>query len=161
MDEAGKTWVNGLKQFEANCRKRSPLPSRDDLSPLEAQQCRILGGSWLAWLKHHAPGMLEERAVLHKAMHVDPEPVVVFLSIAPGLIAAHKIFGDRAPDGIVCLKEDQFKRWPRKSPDRSMSWHAYCMQTFRKVTDHELGEHYRAQSIPEDCEAWLHIDETL
>jgi len=50
MQQQGQDWFNGLKRFVEECRVKHPIANRDDLKVEEEMQCRIIGGSLIAWL---------------------------------------------------------------------------------------------------------------
>lgn len=124
MDPEGLRWFEGLSATIARLEQQAPVPARASLSPLEEEQCRVIGGCLLTWLERHWPELIAQRAALLAIGSQDPRPFVVFTSHVPGFIAAREILHPR-PDGIQFLVHETFLEWRRANPDPEYLWHVH------------------------------------
>jgi len=102
MKAEGKKWFNALKRFIRECREKRPILLRNDLSNEAEIQCRIIGGSLIAWLREHGPRLIQERAVEAELQNFEKDPYIVFTSESPGLVAAREILS-KGPANIAFL----------------------------------------------------------
>jgi hypothetical protein len=119
-------WQAELKSFSQELYRSQPLPPRESLTPEEEWQCRIIGGDLIGWHQYALPHIMNERNAL-RICNFDPQPVQVFTSTIPGLVAAHVILtdlGEQAPD-IIYLPHDTFTAWCQ---EHSLSRTAYIHQ---------------------------------
>ena len=110
----GRKWFDGLRRFVSECRAKRLVNIREALSAFEEIQCRIIGGSLIAWLRKHGPGFIQERAVLAELQNYEKDPFIVFTSEQPGLVAAREILS-KGPANIVFLYPDEFTEWLEQS----------------------------------------------
>lgn len=131
-----RVWAAGLRRHIKTCRKKTPIPDRSSLSPEEEQQCRIIGGELLSWLKDAGPQVLAERKAL-KILEVDPDPLVVFTTSMPGLVAAKEII-PASEKRIACLLDKEFEAVLQKLPDENCQYHVQKWSHFEKLDPEEL-----------------------
>ncbi len=130
MNVEGQEWFNKLKQHIDTCRRMDPLPNRDELTTEQEMQCRIIGGSLLAWLEHHGPRLIQERwAILGRMTNVEKDPFIVFTSSTPGLVAAREIL-EEGVETVVFLRPKEFDRWLKCNPDSEYRWHVHTWSYF-------------------------------
>jgi hypothetical protein len=137
------------------------LPSRDELSPAEEWQCRIVGSSLLNWLRKIGPRFLQERAVLAKLLEIDREPFIVFTSDIPGLVAAQQILGTDH-ERVGFLLQDELDSFLRQVEDPDYRWRVHVWSVFRKVVAPAFEAEARAKyPIPDGCSYWQHSEGTM
>lgn len=161
MAESVGEWTARLREHTAECRAAAPLPDREALTDAQEWQCRIVGGTLLAWLRQHGPLLLQERAVMHKMLGIDRDPVVVFTSTVPGLVAAREIVG---PDHerVVYLLEDEYAALPPSLADPEYKRHAQFWSFFRPEVEPGFAAEARAKHpIPATCSYWQHSEGTM
>ena len=102
MKTSRTTYDKTVRDHLDRRRHEVPIVPRDHLSPLDEQQCRILGGDLIRWINDIADGLLSERALLlhHK------DPVIFFISTMPGLVASQEVLGDKNGPFVWGLPED-------------------------------------------------------
>lgn len=159
MNNEGQNWFDGLRQFIHECRAKRPIADRDDFSTMEEMQCRIIGGSLIAWLRQHGPRMIQERAVLAKLQQWEKDPFIVFTSEEPGLVAAGEIL-EEAGERIVFLYPDEFTDWLEDHPDSDYSWHIHTWSFFAPV-DEETAPKAEKYPIADGESLWLHKEGTM
>lgn len=159
MNEQATKWFDGLLTFSAECRKRLPLMARADLSTAEEMQCRIIGGSLLAWLQKYGPRLLQERAVFAGLENWEKDPFIVFTSDRAGLVAASEIL-EESPPRIAFLHPDEFASWTNTHPDAEYRWHVH-MWSFFEPLDADTAK--RAEKFPLQLGEtyWLHREGTM
>jgi hypothetical protein len=154
-------WAKQLQDYIAVCRAAFPLPNREDLTPIEEWQCRIVGGSLLSWLREHVPRILQERAVLSKLLALDPEPFVVFTSNLPGLVAAREIIG-QDQEAIGYLLEDEYASPPLLAADNGFRSHIHVWSYFPQMVGADFESAARTKhAIAKECTFWEHDEGTM
>jgi hypothetical protein len=162
MQAAGQAWISELRSHIVGLRDCNPLPDRQLLDSAEEWQCRIIGGSLLNWLNEIGPDYLQERKVLSKLLEIEPEPLIVFTSTVPGLIAATEIITPEN-ESVLFLADDDFAKWSRQHPDAEYCWHVHFWSYFHTSPDQEFLAQAQEQ-YPLDDEAetyWQHVEGTM
>lgn len=127
-------------------------PPTGELDAAEEFQRRVVGGGLLRWLREHGPALLAERQLL--APQLDPEPIVVFVSNRPGLVAADQILG-RGHDRVVALSDNDYAE---HVDDPELQHHVHTWSWFEPW---EGDERARAEHPLADGEIyWLHREGT-
>ena len=161
MESGLEQWVAELRAYIADCRSKNPLPDPDSLTVAQEWQRRIEGGALLTWLKKIGPSFLQERQVLAGMMGVAAEPVIVFTSDVPGLVAAREILGEEH-ERVLYLMHEEFESSPLQSADRRYQWHAHVWSYFATEIDEILTEAAIAKHpIPPECSYWMHHEGTM
>ncbi len=148
-----------MRSHLSSCRQKTPVPPRESLSPLEEAQCQVLGGHLLRWLTDWGPALLQQRAVFSKLQGWEPDPVVCFHSVMPGLVAAREILPDDA-GRIVCGLPIDFESAPIR--DDEFVFHVEIHSLFSLVVPAEVTPEVRSRyplAEREDC--FLHRDESV
>ena len=154
-------WSSQLRSHALACRASVPLPKRDELSPAEDWQRRIVGSSLVNWLRKVGPRFLQERAVLSKLLEIDREPFIVFTSDIPGLVAASEILGANH-ERAGFLLEDEFDSLLRQVEDPNYCWHVHVWSVFRKVIAPTFEAEARTKyPIPDGSTYWQHSEGTM
>jgi hypothetical protein len=159
MKDEGQNWFDGLKRFVGECRTRCPVISRDKLSIMEEMQCRIIGGSLIAWLQKYGPRLIQERAMLAGLKNWEKDPFIVFTSDRPGLVAAREIL-DEEPAAIAFLYPNEFTEWLNNHPDPEYRWHIHTWSFFAPV-DVDSTKKAKKHQISKGESLWLHKDGTM
>ena len=143
-------WSIALKSFSEEQRQLNTIPSRDSLSDEEEWQCRIIGGELISWYERRLPNILNERVVL-RVMNFDPEPLIVFTTDLPGLVAAQSIIP--APsDDFVSLLHKEYEEWDRQHAVDEFTFHVHHWSYFRGLEKELLtqaSEAYPSVSVDE------------
>ena len=111
------------------------MPDRDSLSDEEEWQCRIIGGEFISWYQSRLTHILKERMVL-RVMNFDPEPLIVFTTDPPGLVAAQSIMPEPSED-FISLLHTEFGEWERQHAVDEFTFHVHHWSYFRGL-DQEL-----------------------
>jgi hypothetical protein len=148
-----------LRRFVSKCRARRPVVDREDLSAFEEIQCRIIGGSLIAWLREHGPRLVQERAVLAESQNCEKDPIIVFTSERPGLVAAREILR-KGPANIAFLYPDEFSDWLIDHPDPEYRWHIHTWSFFAPV-DADTAKKAKKHPCSEGEFLWLHKEGTM
>jgi len=159
MKAEGKKWFSDLKRFVRECREKRPIPIRNDLSNEQEIQCRIIGGSLIAWLREYGPRFIQERAVEAVLQNFAKDPYVVFTSGSPGLVAACEILSE-GPANIVFLYADEFTEWLKKNPDSDYRWHIHTWSFFAPI-DKKTVKKAERYPCSEGESLWLHKEGTM
>ena len=154
----GRKWFDGLRRFVSECRARRPVVDREDLSAFEEIQCRIIGGSLIAWLREHGPRLVHERAVLAEFQNCETDPIIVFTSGQPGLVAVREILR-KGPANIVSLFPNEFSDWLNDHPDPDYRWHIHTWSCFEPV-DADTAKKAKKYPCSEGESLWLHKEGT-
>lgn len=123
-------WSTTLKSFVRVQREAAPIADRDTLTDEEEGHCRIIGGDFLNWQQRGLRGILEHRAVL-SVRAFDPEPLVVFTTTMPGLVAAQEIMPSPS-DNLVYLLHDEFMAWEKRNPADTFTFHVHHWSYFKR-----------------------------
>lgn len=152
----GKNWQTALQKHVAQEYETRPLPPREQLSALEEYQCRIFGGTLIAWLQQHSHPLLTEREVLKQTLKVESDPVIVVISDKPGLTAAHEIL-EGAPFPIFYLAQASFDTFLAAHPDETFRWHVVFTSYFHQNAEaHVLAKMNALAQLKPGEEFWLH-----
>jgi hypothetical protein len=128
-------WSSSLKEFIQTQRQHIPIPSRDGLSEEEEWHCRIIGGEFMGWYERHLRDILGQRVAL-RVMKFDPDPLIVFTTTMPGLVAAQEIMPEPS-ENIVYLLQDEFKAWENEHPVHVFTFHIHHWSCVQQI-DQEL-----------------------
>ena len=128
-------WLTALKSFVKEQRQNNPIPERSTLSDEEEWQCRIIGGEFISWYQQHLPDILDQRVVL-RITKFDSEPLIVFTTSMPGLVAAQEIMPEPS-NNLVYLLHTEFDDWEKEHPVDTFSFHIHHWSYFRQI-DQEL-----------------------
>jgi hypothetical protein len=159
MKTEGTTWFEGLKAYVAECRAERPIKDRNDLSLAEEIQCRIIGGSFISWLRKHGLRLIQERTVLAEREQWENDPFIVFTSEESGLVAAREILEDDIGK-IVFLYPAEFEDWAKRHPDGDYRWHIHTWSYFAPLdpaTKHKAAQYPLAAGET----YWLHKEGTM
>ena len=126
-----QAWSDAIESFAQAQREGNPILDRDNLCDEEEWQCRIIGGSLISFYKSRLPGILDERMVL-RMMSFSPNPIVVFTTTMPGLIAAREI-EQNIPGRFVYLLHADFEGWESRHPVDAFTFHIHCWNYFRDI----------------------------
>jgi hypothetical protein len=161
-------WEHRLRGAWSEELARNPVPSRDSLTSVEEWQCRIQGGEFLEFFADGAEGVARTRAFVSEFSNMSPDPVPLFLSDRPGLVAAKEILGGGSESGILPLLEPWYRTWEQRFPDSEYMWHVSFMSYFEPWSRYVGGEdsylgfaaeadHYRELVGDEDpATLWVH-----
>jgi hypothetical protein len=131
-----KTWFTELKSFQQAGFQSDPIPARHSLSEEEEWHCRIIGGEFIRWYQHHLSYILQQRMAL-QIRQFDREPLLVFTTSIPGLVAAREII--KAPiEDLVCLLHHEFEKWEIQHPVDEFNFHIHHWSYFQSTLDGEL-----------------------
>lgn len=157
---SGDEWKARLRAFFVDESGRDEIPPREELTDAQEMQCRIVGGALIAWLERHGPRMIQERSVL-RAVGFEPNPLIVFTSNVPGLVAAREILGEQ-PERVVYMTEARFRDFLRANPDPRYIWHVHHWSLFPPQLEAEFLEAARSgYPIADGCQYWQHVEGTL
>lgn len=142
-------WTEALEAFAREQRQEHPLPAREDLAGEEDWCYRIIGGDFISWSRQRLPDILTERLAL-RVKNFDPEPLIVFSTSTPGLVAARDIIPPEA-EGVFCVPHEAFDGWDRAHPVDSFTFHVHFWSYFARPEGQRLAyarEHY--PDVPAD-----------
>jgi hypothetical protein len=159
MTQQAEKWIHELRKFIANCREQLPLRARGDFRSDEEWKCRVIGGNFISWLREHGPSLLQERAVLADYKRWDKEPIVIFTSEEPGLVAAKEILGGDS-SRVLFLYPKEYKRWIEMSPDEEFHWHVHTWSYFSDLSEDALDRAGKIHPIDADEQYWLQEEGT-
>jgi len=126
-------WSNSLKSFVEARRCQNPILDRQNLSTEEEWQYQIIGGEFISWHRNHLGDILNQRMAL-RVMDFDPEPLIVFTSNMPGLVAAKEII--RQPsDNLVYLMHEEFEEWSQNNIVDEFVFHIHHWSYFRQIDE--------------------------
>ena len=135
-------WSAALKEYDTERRQQQPIPDRASLSEEEEWHCRVIGGEFIRWNQRHLSDILGERIAL-SSMKFDPDPLIVFTSTMPGLVAAKEIVPD-PPSNLVYLLHEEFQSWEKQHPVDEFRWYIHHWSYFRNM-DGELLKRTKAE----------------
>jgi len=161
MDDHGVAeWADDLRRFATACRSMRPLPERGTFTPAQEWQCRIVGGALLTWLREHGPRLLQERAVMATLLRVDPDPVIVFTSDVPGLVAANEILGSDH-ERVVMLLDEEFAEAEARAADHGFVRHVHVWSRFLPELERDFAAVARTKHpLPATSSYWQHAEGT-
>jgi hypothetical protein len=128
-------WIVALKSFQQTQRQLNPIPDRDSLSDEEEWHCRIIGGEFTSWFKHQLRKIVGQRTAL-RVMSFDPQPLIVFTTTIPGLVAAREIIPGPS-ENFFYLLHTEFQEWGKDHPVDKFTFHIHHWSYFRQI-DQEL-----------------------
>ncbi|MEI6429559.1 MAG: hypothetical protein WCO45_14435 [Pseudanabaena sp. ELA607] len=128
-------WLAKLTAFSNELYQNQPIPERITLTPEEESQCRMIGGDFISWQQNNLSHILMERHAL-RIKRFDPEPIIVFTSTTPGLVAAKQIINHVQDDlnHIIYLPHDDFKQWEQNNPIEEMTFHIHQWSYFQGMS---------------------------
>lgn len=124
-------WLHGLEHFLQIQRKNTPVPSVESLSDEQDWQRRVIGGDLISWARKHSSFVLEQRASLG-FLDLDPEPVVVFTTSIPGLIAADDILGQAKHQWFYML-DTEYQQWLNQGTFDNYRFHIHLHSQFVSI----------------------------
>ncbi len=159
MAEGAGEWASRLRGYAAACRASAPLPGRDALTPAQEWQYRIIGSSIRAGMREYSPRYFREQAVVHRRWGYN-NPLIVFTSNAPGLIAAKEAIGT-GQEWVVLLLDSEYDASPCGEEDVGEGFYRHFWSTVD--TEAELDPKYLAgvrveYPIPDGCSYWRHSE---
>ncbi len=158
---ANNPWREQLLSHLQKRRAEQPLPQRAALSPVEEQQCRILGGHLISWLQDYGPRLLRERAAFPLLHRGNRSPTVLFVTDRPGMAAAQEILSPRDGQVVACLREE-FAALSKEEQDPEFMEHCELQSYFERVpvggAEREL-RHEHGVSV--SGELWTHYECSL
>lgn len=148
-------WSEGLRDHVEGARARTPIPQRDSLSLEDEHRCRINGGWLLAWLRDSAPGIITQRRFFEPD---EAQPLFVFTTDFPGLVAARAIVGDH-PSELVYLLDEEFEEWMARHDD-GFEHHIHLWAKLPQP-DPDFLDRAQTDFGPADGQYWKHSTGTL
>ena len=107
--ETTEAWRDDLRQFLADYRDQTPLPTGEGFDALDDEKRRVTGGALMQFLR-----FLQSEAVFEHFPVLDDHPfsdrLFVFATDAPGVVAAHDII-DADSDRAVVVTKQEWRRW--------------------------------------------------
>ncbi len=153
------TYETKLRKYLAECRRRKPIPTRNDLDALNEFQCRVLGGHMINWLREWGPKLFQERTAFGEQDGLDKNPVICFITSVPGLAAANEILVDYPGSAVGCLAED-FTVFSEKDDDFlfHIEVHSHFEELDIMEDNHNIFEQY---PLDEHEQYLFHVDESI
>ncbi|RBP37326.1 hypothetical protein DES53_11464 [Roseimicrobium gellanilyticum] len=155
----GEVWRQALRKVFDTEIATMDLPERSNLSPADAEQCRILGRTLIQWLEGHGPLMLQERAFIEETLHEPTEPDIIFVSSTPGLVAARQILNPK-PERVFYFPADRFDAFCEAHPDPEFYWHVTYQSDFPELDAEEIERAKKEHPIEPAEKYWLHREAT-
>jgi hypothetical protein len=152
-------WLKGLESFVQAKREENPIPDSDSLCAEDEWNYRIIGGSLIAFYKQRLTGILKERLVL-RMMSFSSDPLVVFTTSMPGLMAAREIEQDILGKFVYLLHSD-FREWEDQNPVDTFTSHIRCWNHFRGIDQNLLAKATAAYPSVDPNEFRIHIQGDL
>ena len=154
-----ETYEKRLREHLAKCRRSNPIPSRADLSDLEEQQYRVLGGHLVNWLNNWGPPLLSERALYAPVQGWDEDPLICVVTDMPGLVAADEILEGEHEKIVWGLLKD-FEPLFKKDQDNvfHVRLHSYFSPTDVRQLSEDLVKKHK---ITADEEYYDHHDTSI
>lgn len=161
MADGASEWVSRLRRYVVECRASTPVPDRNTLTNVHEWQCRIIGSSIRAGVREYSPRYFREQAVVNRRWSYN-NPVIVFTSNVPGLIAVKEIIGTDH-EQVVFLLEREYDASPCGEEDTEHGFYRHFWSTVD--TEAELDPEYVAKlrteyPIPDGCSYWRHSEGT-
>jgi hypothetical protein len=155
------TYEKAVRDHLARRRQEVPIVSREDLSPLAKRQNRILGKDLIQWLNERAGSLLSERALLlgHRRVHDDKDPLILFISTMPGLVASQDIINDKKVPFVWGLPED-FDSF--EVQDQENVFHVEYRSLFKELeSDADMKELAKFHPLEPDESYFVHTVESV
>ncbi|WP_397385658.1 hypothetical protein [Prosthecobacter sp.] len=127
-------WATGLQEHLSVRQKDEPIPERENLTPMQEQQCRILGGHLIRWLQQWGPALIQERNFFADLNKWDKQPVIVILTDVPGLVAASEILGP-PNDSLIYGKRQHVREYLTTTPDAEFTFHCELASYFEELDE--------------------------
>ena len=159
MAEGAGEWASRLRGYVAACRASTPLPGRDAFTCAQEWQYRIVSGSIRAGIREYSPRYFREQAVVHRRWGYN-NPVIVFTSNAPGLIAATEIIGT-GHEQVILLLDSEFDPSPCGEEETGEDFYRHFWSTIdtEAELDPKFVAEWRAEHpIPNGCCYWRHSE---
>ena len=139
-------WEDAVRNYEQDCRALKPVPPRSSLTAEEEWHCRILGGRMYTSL---AP-MIESDLAQRDALWVRKfarQPLVVFTTTMPGLVAARELFKPFAK--LLFLLPHEWEAWTHveSRADSEYEFHVHHWSEMHMMKDDKA--EYAQQQFPE------------
>lgn len=155
-DSKREALAERLRTHLIEVRARDPIPARSALSLAEEWQCRILGGHLISWLREWGPAMIARRNAILPTRGDTDQPLVVFATDTPGVVAAAEILGPE-PDGIVYCRLPELEALPKRSRDPHFRVHYELHSYFDGPDWRDVAAAARAAHPPaQGEELWIH-----
>lgn len=148
-------WSDSLRALAAAKRMRKPVPERTTLSAEEEAQCQVIGGAFISWFEERLQNIAAERTAI-KSLHSDPQPVVVFTTTMPGLVATREIITE-PDDNLICLLDTEFQKWERDHPVDDFTFHIRHWNYFKKPDRSTLSQAKKAFPGIDATEFRIHV----
>lgn len=127
-------WATGLQEHLSVRQKNEPILERENLTPMQEQQCRILGGHLIRWLQQWGPALIQERSFLADVKNWDKDPVILIHTDVPGLVAAREILGP-PNDSLIYGKHQHVREYLTTTPDAEFTFHCELASYFEELDE--------------------------
>ena len=159
MAEGFGEWASRLRRYVAACRASRPIPDRSTLTNAQEWQYHIISSSVRAGMRKYTPRYFREEAVMNRRFGFN-NPVFVFTSSVPGLIAAKDAIGT-GHEQVVLLLENEYDASPCGEEGTEDDFYRHFWSTVD--TEAELDPEYVAglraeHPIPDGCSYWRHCE---
>lgn len=135
-----------------------PIPPRTELSLAQNHQCQSIGWTLIHWLQKYGPPMLQEREVLRESFDVESNPMIVFITSTPGLVAAAHLLKSRPPH-IVYFSRESFDSFLEQYPDPNFRWHVVFTSLYTEdIAADTLARASAAYPLGLYERYWLHLE---
>lgn len=155
LKEGAAEWFAALEQFLASHRERDPLPTDGDLSALQDEQRRVIGGSLMQFLQ-----LIQNEAVFQAFPVLEEEPVservFIFATDAAGVAAARDII-DRDSERAAVVTKEEWRAWleaPGTDADESYDYHYQYWSVWHQ--NFQANWRLDAVEMEEDLDYWVH-----
>lgn len=151
-------WTDLLRAHLAAVRARAPIPARESLSPSDEERCRILGGHLISWLSRWGPRLLRERNAIPRLRGDTSEPLIVFVTDTPGLVASAEILGSEQTRVVAC-RRSEYESFPGLAEDEEfkvhIELHSYFEEPPTQAAEADLRRKYE---VTGKGQLWIHYD---
>ena len=160
MPERQIPWSTRVRQQAAIWRQRTPLPSREALTSRAGRAMPHRGEFAGPLAAQTAPRILRERHALAERRPLTAEPLILWTSDMPGLVAAAQILRPDQAD-VVPLLGAEYTTSSIAPADPELTWHIHVWSFIRPALPPDLARRARsAYPIPAGCSYWLHSEGT-
>lgn len=150
-------WAKGLREHLSKRQQDDPIPERESLTPLQEQQCRILGGHLIRWLRQWGPALIQERSFLADLQKWDKEPVIVIATDVPGMVAANEILGP-PNDSLIYGKHEHVSEYETTTPDADFIFHCELASYFEDLEETKAAALRKKFKLDEQTRLVSHYD---
>jgi hypothetical protein len=154
MLEAAREWLDGLRDFAADPRRR-PRPAADAAPAEVAAERTIIAASLVAWIDTELPGLL--------APHVaGREPAIVLTTSFAGLAAAADVLGRDDPVTrslrplFAVVSELEYRLWCIRHPDPDHALHLNHWNWIKTRVPAERWPALARRPLAEGERWWIH-----